>query len=81
MATAIKPATGKIGIGSAISRVDGVEKVTGTARYAAEYPVPDMLYGFIVDAAGGPRPGGARGSGRWRRAAPPRPTCSTSCTG
>ena len=28
----------KIGIGSAINRVDGVEKVTGTARYAAEAP-------------------------------------------
>ncbi len=39
----------RIGIGSAINRVDGVEKVTGTARYAAEHPVADMLYGFIVD--------------------------------
>ena len=50
MATAINPASARIGIGSAISRVDGVEKVTGTARYAAEHPVADMLYGFIVDA-------------------------------
>ncbi len=29
--------TTKIGIGSAINRVDGLEKVTGTAKYAAEY--------------------------------------------
>lgn len=41
----------KIGIGSAINRVDGVEKVTGTARYAAEHPVENLLYGYIVDAA------------------------------
>ena len=27
----------KIGIGSAINRVDGREKVTGAAKYAAEY--------------------------------------------
>ena len=59
MATAFKPITGKIGIGSAISRVDGVEKVTGTARYAAEYPVADMLYGFIVDATHAHGPMGA----------------------
>ena len=41
----------KIGIGSAINRVDGVEKVTGTARYAAEHPVENLLYGYIVEAA------------------------------
>ncbi len=41
----------KVGIGTAISRVDGREKVTGAARYAAEYAVPDMLYGVIVSSA------------------------------
>ena len=29
-----------VGIGSAINRVDGLAKVTGKARYAAEHPVP-----------------------------------------
>lgn len=46
MATAVK-----IGIGSAINRVDGIEKVTGTARYAAEHRVENLLYGYIVEAA------------------------------
>ena len=40
-----------IGIGTALSRVDGVAKVTGTARYAAEYHVPDLLYGVTVVSA------------------------------
>ena len=38
----------KIGIGSAINRVDGIAKVTGAARYAAEYPASDLLYGVVV---------------------------------
>jgi xanthine dehydrogenase YagR molybdenum-binding subunit len=37
-------------IGKATSRVDGELKVTGRARYAAEYPAPDLLYGVIVSA-------------------------------
>jgi xanthine dehydrogenase YagR molybdenum-binding subunit len=37
-----------IGIGAPLSRVDGVAKVTGTAKYAAEYRVPDLLYGVAV---------------------------------
>ena len=41
----------KVGIGTALSRVDGVAKVTGTARYAAEYYVPDLLYGVTVVSA------------------------------
>ena len=41
----------KVGIGSPISRVDGVAKVTGTAKYAAEYHVPDLLYGVTVVSA------------------------------
>ena len=28
-----------------ISRVDGRAKVTGAAKYAAEYNVPDLAYG------------------------------------
>ena len=37
-------------IGKSTSRVDGELKVTGGARYAAEYPTPDLLYGVIVSA-------------------------------
>src|SRR6201996_4305664 len=37
-------------IGKATSRVEGELKVTGGARYAAEYPTPDLLYGVIVSA-------------------------------
>jgi xanthine dehydrogenase YagR molybdenum-binding subunit len=35
-------------IGIATSRVDGVAKVTGAAKYAAEFNVPDLLYGSVV---------------------------------
>ncbi len=35
-------------IGKEISRVDGVAKVTGKAKYAAEFKVPNLAYGFIV---------------------------------
>jgi xanthine dehydrogenase YagR molybdenum-binding subunit len=35
-------------IGKEISRVDGVAKVTGKAKYAAEFRVPNVAYGFIV---------------------------------
>lgn len=31
-----------------MSRVDGVAKVTGKAKYAAEFRVPGLAYGFIV---------------------------------
>ena len=44
-----KPA--KIGIGTPISRVDGVDKVTGAAHYAAEYQADDLLYGVVVSSA------------------------------
>jgi xanthine dehydrogenase YagR molybdenum-binding subunit len=40
-----------VGIGSAINRVDGLAKVTGRARYAAEYPTAGLLYGWIVSSA------------------------------
>ncbi|WP_229258050.1 xanthine dehydrogenase family protein molybdopterin-binding subunit [Duganella margarita] len=32
----------------AVSRVDGRDKVTGQARYAAEYPAEGLLYGVVV---------------------------------
>jgi xanthine dehydrogenase YagR molybdenum-binding subunit len=35
-------------IGKEMSRVDGVAKVTGQAKYAAEFKVPNLAYGFIV---------------------------------
>nr|GEU28583.1 indole-3-acetaldehyde oxidase [Tanacetum cinerariifolium] len=57
------PGTGTVQIGDAVSRVDGRDKVTGQARYAAEY-VPDLagggtpaaqdsglLYGVVVSGA------------------------------
>lgn len=41
----------KVSIGTPLSRVDGVAKVTGAAKYAAEYHVPDLLYGVAVVSA------------------------------
>src|SRR5687767_4580402 len=35
-------------IGKEINRVDGVAKVTGKAKYAAEFRAPNLAYGFIV---------------------------------
>ena len=35
-------------IGKEMSRVDGVAKVTGKAKYAAEYKVPNLAHGFLV---------------------------------
>lgn len=34
-------------LGSAVSRVDSFDKVTGRARYAADYNAKDQLYGFV----------------------------------
>ena len=39
------------GIGSSLSRVDGWVKVTGSARYAADYPTQALLYGWVVSSA------------------------------
>ncbi|WP_205746752.1 xanthine dehydrogenase family protein molybdopterin-binding subunit [Duganella callida] len=33
-----------------VARVDGRDKVTGQARYAAEHPARDLLYGVVVNA-------------------------------
>ena len=38
-------------IGKPISRVDGKEKVTGKAKYAAEFFVPDLTYGYVISSA------------------------------
>ena len=37
-------------IGKPESRVDGKLKVTGEAKYAAEFNVPDLLYGYVVSS-------------------------------
>ena len=42
---AIKPA-----IGQSMSRLEGQLKVTGSAKYAGEYNVPDLLYGYVVSS-------------------------------
>ena len=37
-------------IGKPLSRVDGVAKVTGKAKYAAEFDAPDLAYGYVVSS-------------------------------
>lgn len=46
-----EPGTGHVPTGKPASRVDGRAKVTGEARYAAEWPVPDLAYGVVVNSA------------------------------
>ena len=41
-------ATADKAIGKPLDRVDGRLKVTGGARYAAEFPVEDVAYGVLV---------------------------------
>jgi xanthine dehydrogenase YagR molybdenum-binding subunit len=38
-------------LGKPTSRIDGHAKVTGLAKYAAEYNVPDLAHGFVVSSA------------------------------
>ncbi|MEU5781111.1 xanthine dehydrogenase family protein molybdopterin-binding subunit [Micromonospora lupini] len=38
-------------VGRAYPRLEGREKVTGTARYAVEYPTDGVTYGWVVAAA------------------------------
>lgn len=38
-------------IGSSVSRIDGPDKVTGKARYAAEHAAEGLVYGWIVSSA------------------------------
>ncbi|MFN2459983.1 MAG: xanthine dehydrogenase family protein molybdopterin-binding subunit [Candidatus Velthaea sp.] len=35
-------------VGAPLDRVDGRLKVTGAAKYSAEWPMPNMLYGYLV---------------------------------
>ncbi|NTE02046.1 xanthine dehydrogenase family protein molybdopterin-binding subunit [Agrobacterium tumefaciens] len=37
-------------VGKPISRLEGKLKVTGTAKYAAEYDVHNLLYGYVVNS-------------------------------
>ena len=37
-------------VGNAINRLEGKAKVTGTAKYAGEYNVPGLLYGYVVNS-------------------------------
>jgi xanthine dehydrogenase YagR molybdenum-binding subunit len=37
-------------IGTATSRVDGRAKVTGAAKYAGEFNVPNLAYGYVVES-------------------------------
>ena len=37
-------------IGQPIRRLDGIEKVTGRAQYAADYTARDLLHGFVVSS-------------------------------
>lgn len=41
----------KTGIGAAVDRIDGPDKVTGRARYAAEHAAPGLVYGWVVSSA------------------------------
>ena len=42
--------TGRVRAGMPVSRVDGRAKVTGEARYAAEYEAPGLCYGVAVNS-------------------------------
>ena len=35
-------------IGAPVARIEGVAKVSGQARYAAEYPLPGLAYGSVA---------------------------------
>ena len=38
-------------VGSPRSRVDGPDKVTGAAKYSAEFTAPDLAHGYVVTSA------------------------------
>jgi xanthine dehydrogenase YagR molybdenum-binding subunit len=38
-------------VGQPINRVDGLAKVTGKAKYAAEYNSPDLTYGYVISSS------------------------------
>ena len=37
--------------GTPTSRIDGPAKVTGAAKYAAEFGTPDLAFGFVIELA------------------------------
>ncbi len=45
------PGTGPVAIGDALPRLDGLAKVTGRARYAAEHATADLVYGVVVSSS------------------------------
>ena len=49
--SSMRTATDTSYIGMPISRVDGRVKVTGTAKYAAEYNLPGLAHGFVITSA------------------------------
>ena len=38
-------------IGTPQNRVDGRAKVTGQAKYAAEFDTPDLTYGIVISSS------------------------------
>lgn len=42
--------TGAVPLGASVPRIDAVAKVTGLARYAAEYAAPDLVWGVVVNS-------------------------------
>lgn len=48
--TSTPSATTDARIGAPLPRVDGRSKVTGAARYAAEFPAPGLVHGVVVNA-------------------------------
>ena len=49
--TSMQSRTSTTYIGVPVSRVDGRMKVTGAAKYAAEYNVAGLLHGFVIGAS------------------------------
>lgn len=45
-----EPGTGPVHKGDTLQRIDGPVKVSGYARYAAEYPVDGMVWGVVVNS-------------------------------
>ena len=45
------PGGSTVYIGVPTSRVDGRVKVSGTAKYAAEYNIPGLVHGFVITSA------------------------------
>lgn len=43
--------TGRVALGARVPRIDGPAKVSGQARYAAEYPADDLAHGVVVGSS------------------------------